>query len=194
MPRDAEVAAGIASWRDGRTASSRAGMPGAARYFGAAACRALRAEAHRARRCRQSTAPLPSAGSHPRNAPAATASAPTGRDQPGNAGRADRRANGHSARAGTPRIVQAGPSSINGASHPATRDACGAPLTPEPLPARRAWRHGAGQRPAPESAQRPSVSGVNDSLALDWRWPDRRACHTRAERPGYSGHSGALAD
>ena len=41
----------------------------------------------------------------------------------------------HGQRDGTPRSVRAGPSSLNGASHPATRDyagrACGAPLTPE---------------------------------------------------------------
>ena len=38
----------------------------------------------------------------------------------------------HSDWTGTPRIVRAGPSSLNGAPHPATRGrACGAPLTPE---------------------------------------------------------------
>jgi hypothetical protein len=55
---------------------------------------------------------------YPAAAPASTTTRPsTSRRCTG------RRVRGHSHRGGTPRIVRAGPSSLNGASHPATRDA-----------------------------------------------------------------------
>ena len=55
---DAEISRGIASWSE-RNRQAQAGLAGGRAYSGAAACRALRAEAHRARRCLRSAAPTP---------------------------------------------------------------------------------------------------------------------------------------
>ena len=75
MREDAEVTEGIRELEEGTTAESRAAAARKLACAGAATCRALRAGAHRARRCRRSAPPLPQAGGSRSNASIVTAPA-----------------------------------------------------------------------------------------------------------------------
>ena len=101
----------------------------------AASLAPFRAAALRARRLPRTAAPAPAAAGPRRNVPGAARRGLVAARH-ARARCADRRAKGLGDRAGTPRIVRVGPSSLNGASHP--RRAYDAPLTPEPLPTLRA--------------------------------------------------------
>jgi hypothetical protein len=109
--------------RGSQPGESRAGAEGTASagraaggriYSGAAACRALRAKAHRARRCLRPAVPAPAASRYPlqrAQGDRASTSWPSRRSAARCAGR---RAKGHRDWAGTPRIVRGGPSSVKG--------------------------------------------------------------------------------
>jgi hypothetical protein len=90
----------------------RQGSPGVSPLLGGSFRRALRAEALRRDELPRTAAPAPA-----QPVPAVTPRCRATRAGPGRHARAecaDRRAKGHSHRAGTPRIVQVGPSSVKG--------------------------------------------------------------------------------
>ena len=103
------------------TGDMRQGSLGVSPLRGGSFRRALRAEALRRDELPRTAAPAPAAVSPRRNAPMPRH---TSRARQSHSRRVRRSpSKGHSHRAGTPRIVRAGPSSLNGASHPAARDA-----------------------------------------------------------------------
>ena len=88
--RDAEISRGESRAGQRRTVRAERATGGRA-YSGAAACRALRAEAHRARRSRRSSAPQPQAGGTRSNAPSGDRASANGPGCRSDAERANRR-------------------------------------------------------------------------------------------------------